>query len=369
MTRAALDAGTATRHHGAGPHLIIVAPQQVATGQHTGVVQTAFSGPLPAGEGLRIVDDDAVSKLICDDRTIPVEATEEVRNVPAGVFRVFVRDGGRCIAEGCDITAAWCEVMHLTVPTGSTAASPSTPPASAASTTTPNSTTKAGRSPGSTDDPSSTTPTDHPTSPPAPPPRTTHPTGVTDDPAHGPTFPGRTTHAPDRPATGEATRRVKRARRRRRRARDRAAGGERDRPRPGRLPSALDAVPVSWRALPRPGEPPRSGRVATRSGRDPGGAGRPMPRRVRPRPRSEPSRGRGPHRPAVLVRGALDAAVTAADGGDGRGPPPAAAVTAADGGVGRGPPRATAVTAADGGDGRGPPPAAVISAADGGGRS
>jgi hypothetical protein len=80
-------------------------------------VQTAFSGPLPAGEGLRIVDDDAVSKLICDDRTIPVEATEEIRNVPAGVFRgVFVRDGGRCIAEGCDITAAWCEVMHLTVP-------------------------------------------------------------------------------------------------------------------------------------------------------------------------------------------------------------------------------------------------------------
>jgi hypothetical protein len=104
MTRAALDAGTATRHHGARPHLIIVAPQQVATGQHTGVVQTAFSGPLPAGEGLRIVDDDAVSKLICDDRTIPVEATEEVRNVPAGVFRVFVRDGGRCIADGCDIT-------------------------------------------------------------------------------------------------------------------------------------------------------------------------------------------------------------------------------------------------------------------------
>jgi hypothetical protein len=116
MTRAALDAGTATRHHGARPHLIIVAPQQVATGQHTGVVQTAFPGPLPAGEGLRIVDDAAVSKLICDDRTIPVEATEEVRNVPAGVFRVFVRDGGRCIAEGCDITAAWCEVMHLTVP-------------------------------------------------------------------------------------------------------------------------------------------------------------------------------------------------------------------------------------------------------------
>jgi hypothetical protein len=117
MARAALDAGTAKRQHGARPHLIIVAPQDVATGERTGVVQTAFSGPLPAGEGLGIVDDAAVSKLLCDERGIPVEATEEVRNVPAGVFRgVFVRDGGRCIADGCDIAAGWCDVMHLTVP-------------------------------------------------------------------------------------------------------------------------------------------------------------------------------------------------------------------------------------------------------------
>jgi hypothetical protein len=71
MARAALDAGTATRQHGAGPHLIIVAPQQVATGQHTGTVDTAFSGPLPAGEALRIVDDAAVSKLRRPDHPRP----------------------------------------------------------------------------------------------------------------------------------------------------------------------------------------------------------------------------------------------------------------------------------------------------------
>jgi hypothetical protein len=117
MARAALDAGTAGRKHGARPHLIIVAEQDVATGQRGGVVETAFSGPLPAGEGLGVLDDAAVSKLLCDDRGIPVQATAEVRNAPQGLYRaVHVRDQGRCIAEGCDMTAAWCDVMHLTVP-------------------------------------------------------------------------------------------------------------------------------------------------------------------------------------------------------------------------------------------------------------
>jgi hypothetical protein len=117
MARAALDAGTAKRQHGARPHLIIVAPKEVATGERNGVVDTAFSGPLPGGEGLRIVDDVAVSKLLCDDRGIPVMATEEVRSVPQGVYRgVLARDGGRCIAVGCDMLAGWCDVMHLTVP-------------------------------------------------------------------------------------------------------------------------------------------------------------------------------------------------------------------------------------------------------------
>jgi hypothetical protein len=117
MARAALEAGTASRQHGARPHLIIVAPKDVATGQRAGVVETAFSGPLPSGEGLRIIDDAAVSQLLCDDRGIPVEATEEVRNVPQGVYRgILARDGACCIADGCDIPAGWCQVMHLTVP-------------------------------------------------------------------------------------------------------------------------------------------------------------------------------------------------------------------------------------------------------------
>jgi hypothetical protein len=117
MARAALDAGTAARQHGARPHLIIVAPQETVTGERVGVVETAYSGPLPAGEALGVIDDAAVSKLVCDGRGIPVEATEEVRSVPRGVYRgILVRDGARCIGDGCDMPAGWCDVMHLTVP-------------------------------------------------------------------------------------------------------------------------------------------------------------------------------------------------------------------------------------------------------------
>jgi hypothetical protein len=46
-----------------------------------------------------------------------VEASEAVRSVPAGVHRaILARDGARCIADGCDVPAGWCDVMHLKVP-------------------------------------------------------------------------------------------------------------------------------------------------------------------------------------------------------------------------------------------------------------
>jgi hypothetical protein len=117
MAKAALEAGTAPRQHGERPQLLVLADRDTVMGTRGGSVETMFSGPLPAGEGLRILDDCKVSQLLCDTRGIPVEASEGVRSVPAGVKRgVIARDGGRCIGDGCDVPAGWCEMMHLDVP-------------------------------------------------------------------------------------------------------------------------------------------------------------------------------------------------------------------------------------------------------------
>jgi hypothetical protein len=117
MARAALDAGTASRQHGARPHVIVLSDRETVLRERQGAVDTSFSGPLPADEALRVLDDAHVSQLLCDTRGIPVAASEKVRTVPAGVYRgVLARDGGRCIGDGCDVPAGWCQMMHLDVP-------------------------------------------------------------------------------------------------------------------------------------------------------------------------------------------------------------------------------------------------------------
>jgi hypothetical protein len=121
MARAALDAGTASRQHGIRPHVIVLTQRESILsrderGETIGVVDTLFSGPLPAGEGLRVLDDCDVSQLLCDARGIPVEATEGVRSVPIGVVRAVLARDRVCIGDNCDVPAAWCQVMHLDVP-------------------------------------------------------------------------------------------------------------------------------------------------------------------------------------------------------------------------------------------------------------
>ena len=111
--RAALRAGEAPAQHGIRPHLMItVAQDALDTGQ--GVAEAAWTGPLPVGEVEHLVGDASLSRIVLDANRLPLEASEEVRTVPAGLYRILlVRDGG-CIAQGCDAPAAWCDVMHLT---------------------------------------------------------------------------------------------------------------------------------------------------------------------------------------------------------------------------------------------------------------
>jgi len=113
--RVALRAGEAPEQHGIRPHLMItVSAETLAAGE--GSAEGAWTGPLPYGEVRHLLADAGIARILVDARGLPLEASEEVRTVPVGLYRfLLVRDGG-CIADGCDAPAAWCDVMHLTKP-------------------------------------------------------------------------------------------------------------------------------------------------------------------------------------------------------------------------------------------------------------
>lgn len=119
VCEAALDAGAAATDRGVRPHVLITVAEPVVAdrdGSGNGVAEAAWSGALPYSEVRRLLADAGVSRVLVDARGLPVEAGEAVRTVPAAVRKgVLVRDKV-CIADGCDVPAAWCDVMHLEVP-------------------------------------------------------------------------------------------------------------------------------------------------------------------------------------------------------------------------------------------------------------
>jgi hypothetical protein len=119
VCRTALDAGVAPSDRGVKPHVLVMVHEPVLAdrdGSGNGSSETLWSGPLPWSETRRILADCGVSRVLLDARSLPVEASAGVRTVPAAVRKgVWVRDRV-CIGDGCDVPAAWCQVMHLDVP-------------------------------------------------------------------------------------------------------------------------------------------------------------------------------------------------------------------------------------------------------------
>lgn len=119
ICRTALDAGTAPRNRNVRPHVLVTVPEPVAAdrdGTGRGVAETAWSGPLPYQEVRRILSDADVSRVLIDAAGLPLEAGAAVRTVPAGLWKALQIRDRVCIADGCDVPAAWCQVMHLDVP-------------------------------------------------------------------------------------------------------------------------------------------------------------------------------------------------------------------------------------------------------------
>jgi hypothetical protein len=114
LCEAALRSGDAPTDHGVRPHVIIVIDEaDLHRPDRTGVARLAHSAqPVTAGAVGHLIDDCTFSRVVRDAAGTPIEASAEVRTVPAGLWRaLLVRDGG-CTWDGCDAPASWCDVAH-----------------------------------------------------------------------------------------------------------------------------------------------------------------------------------------------------------------------------------------------------------------
>jgi hypothetical protein len=112
LCETALRAGQAPAVHGVRPHVLVVI-EQADLGRPGGVAQLAHSGqPLTPGVIGHLLDDCTVSRLVRDAVGTPIEASEGVRTVPAGLWKALLARDAGCTWPGCDAPSAWCDVAH-----------------------------------------------------------------------------------------------------------------------------------------------------------------------------------------------------------------------------------------------------------------
>jgi hypothetical protein len=111
----ALRSSSLPTQHGVRPHVsVIVEWSALAIG--AGVAELDFTGPITLASLRPLLRDSTVSRIILDPDSVPTEAGEAVRTVPAGLFRqLAVRDRG-CSWDDCEAPVAWCEVAHGQIP-------------------------------------------------------------------------------------------------------------------------------------------------------------------------------------------------------------------------------------------------------------
>jgi len=112
LCETALRAGQAPAVHGVRPHVLVVI-EQADLGRPGGVARLAHSGqPLIPGAIGHLLDDCTVSRLVRDAAGTPIEASEGVRTVPAGLWKALLARDAGCTWPGCGAPSAWCDVAH-----------------------------------------------------------------------------------------------------------------------------------------------------------------------------------------------------------------------------------------------------------------
>ncbi len=111
----ALGAAKAPTRHGVRPHVLVLVDAATLAGG-AGLAELGSGEPTTV-ESLRpLLRDCTFSRVILGPGSVPLEVSETVRTVPAGLWRALLARDRGCRWPGCDAPPAWCDVAHAHVP-------------------------------------------------------------------------------------------------------------------------------------------------------------------------------------------------------------------------------------------------------------
>ena len=112
LCASALRAGEAPSRHGVRPQVLVTIPLEELLRGGTGLARFASGEPISIGKLRTLLSNCTWARILLGPDSTPLEASEAVRTVPAGLWRALVARDGGCRWPGCDAPAAWCDVAH-----------------------------------------------------------------------------------------------------------------------------------------------------------------------------------------------------------------------------------------------------------------
>lgn len=112
LCASALRAGEAPSRHGVRPQVLVTIPLEEVLRGSTGLARFASGEAISIRKLRTLLSDCSWARILLGPDSTPLEASEAVRTVPAGLWRALVARDGGCRWPGCDAPAAWCDVAH-----------------------------------------------------------------------------------------------------------------------------------------------------------------------------------------------------------------------------------------------------------------
>jgi hypothetical protein len=115
LARRSLNSGDLPDSGGVKPHVSVVVPLDTLQDNDGAPTATTGYGQQISGEAARRIACDAeISRIITGPGGEILDSGRATRTFTAAQRRAInARDGNRCIGEGCDVPAAWCDCHHV----------------------------------------------------------------------------------------------------------------------------------------------------------------------------------------------------------------------------------------------------------------
>lgn len=113
ICRSWLDRGKTATVAGERPHLTVTVDLEVLERRAPGMVETGHRQVLHPEAARRLACDAAVSRVITNGDSEPLDVGRRTRTVPPAMRRAVVIRDTHCTFPGCDRPHQWCDAHHI----------------------------------------------------------------------------------------------------------------------------------------------------------------------------------------------------------------------------------------------------------------